>query len=99
MPRMDKNTIRSHHNLVKELRRQRAYLKSQSTDPRPSLTVAERNVLRYIKMFTEEFSLSPTYKEISEDLHYPSPFHIVECLEQKGYILRIYGKHRTLTAI
>jgi len=74
------------------------------TDPasRPALTARQRLALSIIARHIDDRGVAPTYAEIAEALgasSATSAVHLVEALEQKGYVRRSPGRARSLRII
>ena len=69
---------------------------------REALTDVQRNVYEYLCRYISENGVSPSYRDIMNDLEYSSPAPVQSCidlLEKKGYVSRIPGKARSLKII
>jgi SOS-response transcriptional repressor LexA len=67
--------------------------------PRPGLTRTQRRLLDFVAGFIAKRGYSPSYTEMKDGIGFRSTGAIatlVAGLEQRGYILRLRGRHRSI---
>ncbi|WP_010585436.1 transcriptional repressor LexA [Schlesneria paludicola] len=66
-----------------------------------TLSAPQRRLLEVIEARIEQHGMSPTFRELADDLGQgvPSIYKLIQRLERNGYISRTTGKSRSLTVV